>query len=82
MNELEISKATIGRMPLYLRFLQEENSARGEIHFFRGVAQNIPVSAVLVRKDLALVSSKPGKPRLGFGGGAADRRHREVSRLR
>ena len=25
MNELEISKATIGRMPLYLRFLQEEN---------------------------------------------------------
>ncbi|MFQ9737429.1 MAG: hypothetical protein ACLR06_06755 [Christensenellaceae bacterium] len=28
--------------------------------------KNIPVSAVLVRKDLALVSSKPGKPRLGF----------------
>ena len=66
MNELEISKATIGRMPLYLRFLQEENS-RGEKYISSAViAQNIPVSAVLVRKDLALVSSKPGKPRLGF----------------
>ena len=66
MNELEISKATIGRMPLYLRFLQEENS-RGEKYISSAViAQNNPVSAVLVRKDLALVSSKPGKPRLGF----------------
>ena len=59
MNELEISKATIGRMPLYLRFLQEENS-RGEKYISSAVI------AVLVRKDLALVSSKPGKPRLGF----------------
>ena len=66
MNELEISKATIGRMPLYLRFLQEENS-RGEKYISSAViAQNIPVSAVLVRKDLALVSSKPGKPRLSI----------------
>lgn len=67
MNEQQdISKATIGRMPLYLRFLQEENS-KGEKYISSAlIAQNIPVSAVLVRKDLATVSSHPGKPRLGF----------------
>jgi len=62
----EISKATIARMPLYLRFLQEENS-RGEKYISSTViAQNISVSSVLVRKDLALVSSQSGRPRLGF----------------
>lgn len=66
MNAQEMSKATIGRMPLYLRFLQEENQ-KGEKYISSAViAQNIPVSAVLVRKDLAMVSSLPGKPRLGF----------------
>lgn len=66
MNEREISKATIGRLPQYLRFLQEGNS-RGEKYISSAIiAQNIPVSAVLVRKDLAMVSSQPGKPRVGF----------------
>lgn len=64
--EKEISKATIARMPLYLRFLQEENS-KGETYVSSTViAQSIAVSAVLVRKDLATVSSEPGRPRLGF----------------
>ncbi|MBQ7924153.1 MAG: redox-sensing transcriptional repressor Rex [Clostridia bacterium] len=62
----KISKATIARMPLYLRFLQEENS-KGEKYISSTViAQNISVSSVLVRKDLALVSSQSGRPRLGF----------------
>ncbi len=62
----DISKATIARMPLYLRFLQEENS-KGEGYISSTVlAQNISVSSVLVRKDLALVSSQAGRPRLGF----------------
>ena len=66
MNAQEMSKATIARMPLYLRFLQEENQ-KGEKYISSAViAQNIPVSAVLVRKDLAIVSSQPGRPRLGF----------------
>ncbi len=66
MNK-EISKATVERMPLYLRFLQEENSKGAAYISSAVIAQNIPVSAVLVRKDLALVSSEPGRPRLGFG---------------
>ena len=66
MNAQEMSKATIARMPLYLRFLQEENQ-KGEKYISSAVlAPNSPVSAVLVRKDLAMVSSLPGKPRLGF----------------
>ena len=62
----EISKATIARMPLYLHFLQEEYSKGAEYISSTVIAQNISVSPVLVRKDLALVASESGKPRLGF----------------
>ena len=66
MEKKEISKATIGRMPLYLRFLQEENSKGAQYISSTVIAQNISVSSVLVRKDLALVSSEAGRPKLGF----------------
>ena len=62
----EISKATLARMPLYLHFLQEENSKGAQYISSTVIAQNISVSSVLVRKDLALVSSEAGRPRLGF----------------
>ena len=62
----EISKATIARMPLYLHFLQEENSRGAQYISSSVIAQSISVSSVLVRKDLALVSSEAGRPRLGF----------------
>ena len=63
----KISKATIARMPLYLHFLQEENSKGAKYISSTAIAQNISVSSVLVRKDLAIVSSETGRPRLGFG---------------
>jgi len=68
MKEKEniISKATLARMPLYLHFLQEENSKGAQYISSTVIAQNISVSSVLVRKDLALVSSEAGRPRLGF----------------
>ena len=62
----EISKATLARMPLYLHFLQEENSKGAQYISSTVIAQNISVSSVLVRKDLAMVSSEAGRPRLGF----------------
>ena len=65
-EQQEISKATIARMPLYLHFLQEENSKGAQYISSTVIAQNISVSSVLVRKDLALVSSQAGRPRLGF----------------
>ncbi len=65
-EEKEISKASIARMPLYLHYLQEENSKGAQYISSTVIAQNISVSSVLVRKDLALVSSEAGRPRLGF----------------
>ena len=61
-----ISKATIARMPLYLRFFQDESSKGNKYVSSTVIAQSIAVSSVLVRKDLALVSSESGRPRLGF----------------
>ncbi len=66
VEEKVISKATIQRMPLYLHFLQEESSKGAQYISSTVIAQNISVSSVLVRKDLALVSSEAGRPRLGF----------------
>ncbi len=66
VSEQAISKATLARMPLYLHFLQEENSKGAQYISSTVIAQNISVSSVLVRKDLALVSSEAGRPRLGF----------------
>ena len=66
MENKEISKATLARMPLYLHFLQEESSKGAQYISSTVIAQNISVSSVLVRKDLALVSSEAGRPRLGF----------------
>ena len=62
----KISKASIARMPLYLHFLQEENSKGAQYISCTVIAQNISVSPVLVRKDLELVSSEAGRPKLGF----------------
>lgn len=69
METKEISKATLSRMPLYLHFLQEENAKGAQYISSTVIAQNISVSSVLVRKDLALVSSESGRPRLGFAVG-------------
>ncbi len=65
-QDKEISKATLARMPLYLHFLQEESSKGAQYISSTVIAQNISVSSVLLRKDLALVSSEAGRPRLGF----------------
>jgi redox-sensing transcriptional repressor len=65
-TEEKISKASIARMPLYLHYLQEESSKGAQYISSTVIAQNISVSSVLVRKDLALVSSEAGRPRLGF----------------
>ena len=65
-KQKEISKATVERLPLYLHHLQEENAKGMQYISSSVIAQNITVSSVLVRKDLALVSSEAGRPRLGF----------------
>ncbi len=65
-EEKKISKATIARMPLYLHYLQEEDLKGAKYVSSTAIAQSISVSSVLVRKDLELVSSETGRPKLGF----------------
>lgn len=62
----EISKAAFLRFPVYLRYLKAEEAAGVEYVSSSEIAEDMHLSAVCVRKDLALVASEPGKPRLGF----------------
>ncbi len=61
-----ISKATIGRMPSYLRFLKERELAGERTISSTAIAEGLSLNAVQVRKDLAVISSVAGKPKLGF----------------
>lgn len=63
---ISASKATILRMPVYLRYLRDEQARGVEYISSSLVARDMNASAILVRKDFALVSSSAGKPRLGF----------------
>lgn len=65
-TENAVSKATAYRMPAYLRYLKGEAGKGVEYVSSAAVAKALGVSAVGVRKDLALVASRPGKPRFGF----------------
>ena len=65
----EISKAAFLRFPAYLRYLKAEEAAGVGYVSSSEIAEDMHLSAVCVRKDLALVASEPGKPRLGFAVG-------------
>ncbi|MCI8596412.1 MAG: redox-sensing transcriptional repressor Rex [Clostridia bacterium] len=60
------SKATISRLPVYLRFLRDKLKAGDENVSSTAIADELRLNPVQVRKDLALVSSESGKPKLGF----------------
>ena len=64
--ESAVSKATVSRLPAYLRYLKGEAGKGVEYVSSAAIAKDMGLSAVGVRKDLALVSSRPGKPRFGF----------------
>jgi len=61
-----VSEAAASRMPAYLRYLKGE-AGKGVTYVSSAViARDMGKTAVSVRKDLSLVSTAPGKPRLGF----------------
>ncbi|WP_251616190.1 redox-sensing transcriptional repressor Rex [Pumilibacter muris] len=60
------SKATISRLPVYLRFLRDKLKAGDENVSSTAIADELRLNPVQVRKDLALVSAESGKPKLGF----------------
>ena len=64
--ESAVARATVSRLPAYLRYLKGEAGKGVEYVSSAAIAKDMGLSAVGVRKDLALVSSRPGKPRFGF----------------
>ncbi len=61
-----VSNATLRRMPAYIRFLRARVKSGAEYVSSAEIARELDLSPVTVRKDLALVSTFPGKPKLGF----------------
>ena len=61
-----VSKATIGRLPAYLRYLKDKESAGEKTISSTAIAEDLRLNAVQVRKDIAVISSVAGKPKLGF----------------
>lgn len=59
-----VSNATLKRLPIYLRYLQRLNG----VDYISSVtiAEHLKLNSVQVKKDIALVSSVGGKPKVGF----------------
>lgn len=65
VNTRSVSKATLGRLPDYLRYLKSLNSGAGDNISAAAIARALRFGDVQVRKDLGAVSGA-GKPRVGY----------------
>ena len=63
---MEISKATLIRLPQYLRILKKLRKENVETISSTIIAEKLKLNSIQVRKDLALVSHEEGKPGIGF----------------
>ena len=61
-----VSKATIGRLPAYHRYLKEKLAEGEKTISSTSIAEDLHLNAVQVRKDLSVISTVAGKPKLGF----------------
>ena len=65
MRIVPVSKATLGRLPLYLNFLRRVSPYKVPYISATTISKELNLGEVQVRKDLASVSGE-GKPRLGY----------------
>ena len=65
MNTNFISKATLGRIPVYIQYLKELPDENGEMISATKIARGLSLGEVQVRKDLAAISGR-GKPKIGY----------------
>lgn len=65
MEKRSIPKATLGRIPIYLRYLRELPDEIDSTISATKIARGVFLGEVQVRKDLALISGR-GKPRVGY----------------
>lgn len=64
---MEISKATLSRLPQYLRILKKlKKEENVENISSTTIAEILKLNSIQVRKDLALVSHQEGRPGIGF----------------
>lgn len=61
-----ISKATLIRLPGYLRFLKTSNLGGEDYISSTTIAEGLNLNPIQVRKDLSQVSVADGRPKLGF----------------
>ena len=66
MKTGRISRQTLQRMPSYLNYLEHIRSRNEKYISAPTIAKSLRLNEVQVRKDIAMVSSVSGKPRLGF----------------
>lgn len=62
----EMSKATLSRLPSYLRYLYKLDKQSVPTVSSTNIANGLGLNPVQVRKDIALVSSVAGKPKTGY----------------
>ncbi len=65
MEKSSVPKATLERIPIYLRYLKELTDENGTTISATTIARGVLLGEVQVRKDLALISGR-GKPRIGY----------------
>ena len=65
-NSVHISQASLKRLPSYLRILKEEKNAGLMYGSSTKIAEELDLSPIQVRKDLALISTSNGIPGKGF----------------
>ena len=65
MEKRLIPKATLERIPIYLRFLKDITDQNKHTISATQIARGVQLGEVQVRKDLAVISGR-GKPRVGY----------------
>ena len=65
MEKNNVTKATLGRLPMYLKYLESISLKDNEYISAPKIAKALGLGAVQVRKDLSCISL-PGRPKLGF----------------
>lgn len=65
-QNVEMSKATLRRLPSYLRYLYQLGRQNVPTVSSTMIANGLGLNPVQVRKDIALVSSVAGKPKTGY----------------
>ena len=65
MEKCSIPKATLGRVPIYLKYLKELPEGSGATISATKISRGVALGEIQVRKDLAQVSGR-GKPRIGY----------------